>query len=70
MVLKKIKINGSETEMYYKTTHTGHYCDFSSQIPCKLNICWIKSLHDLVTKICSSNKLFNYQINRIGTVIS
>ena len=25
-----IKINGSETDLYYKTTHTEQYCDFSS----------------------------------------
>ena len=26
-----IKINGSETDLYHKTTHTGQYYDFSSQ---------------------------------------
>ena len=25
-----IKINGSEADLYYKTTHTGQYCHFSS----------------------------------------
>ena len=28
-----IKINGSETDLYYKTTHARQYCDFSSQTP-------------------------------------
>ena len=65
-----IKINSFETDLYYKTTHTGQYCDFSSQTPWKLKISWIKALHDHATKICSSNKLLNDQINRIRTCIS
>ena len=60
-----IKINGSETDLHYKTTHTGQYCDFSSQTPW-----WIKALHDCAMKICSSNKLLNDQINRIRTFMS
>ena len=60
-----IKINGSETDLYYKTTHTGQNCDFFSQTPW-----WIKALHDCAMKICSSNKLLNDQINRIRTFMS
>ena len=65
-----IKINGSETDFYYKTTHTGQYCNFSSQTPWKLKISWIKALHNRATKICSSKKLLNDQINRIRTFMS
>ena len=65
-----IKINGSEENLYYKTTHTGQYCNFSSQTPWKLKISWIKELHNRDTKICSSNKLLNDQINRIRTFMS
>ena len=65
-----VEINGSETDLYYKTTHTGQYCDFSSQTPWKLKISWIKALHDGSTKICSSNKLLNDQINQIRTFMS
>ena len=36
-----IKINGSETNLYYETTHTGQYCDFSSQTSWKFKISWI-----------------------------
>ena len=54
-----IKVNGCETDLYYKTTHTGQYCDFSSQTPWELKISWLKALHDRATKICSSNQLFN-----------
>ena len=59
-----IKINGSETDLCYKTTHTGQYCNFS-QTPWKSKISWIKALDNRVTKICFSNKLLNDQINRI-----
>ena len=65
-----IKINGSVTDLYYKTTHTGQYCNFSSQTPWKLKISWIKALHNRATKICSSKKLLNDQINRIRTFMS
>ena len=65
-----IKINGSETDLSYKTTHTGQCCDFSSQKPWKLKISWIKALHDCATTICSSNKLLNDQINCIRTFMS
>ena len=65
-----IKINGYETDLYYKTTHTGQYCDFSSQTPWKLKISWIKVSHDRATKICSTNKILNGQNNRIRTFIS
>ena len=58
-----IKINGCETDLYYKTAHTGQDCDFSSQTPWKLKISCIKALRDSTTKICSSNKLLDGQIN-------
>ena len=46
-----IKIYGSETDLYYKATHTRRqYCDFSSQAPWKLKIFWINTLHDRATK--------------------
>ena len=34
--LLDIKTDGSKTNLYYKTTHTGQYHDFSSQTPWKL----------------------------------
>ena len=68
--LLDIKINGSETDLYYKSIHTEQYCDFSSQTPWKLKISWIKALHDCATKNCSSNKLVNDQINQIRTFMS
>ena len=58
-----IKINGCEIDLYYKTAHTGQDCDFSSQTPWKLKISCIKALRDSTTKICSSNKLLDGQIN-------
>ena len=56
--------------MYYKTTHTGQYCDPSSQTHLKLKISWIRTLHDLAMKMFSSNKRLNGQINRIRTFMS
>ena len=35
------KINGAGTDLYYKTTLTGQYCNFSIQTPWKLKISWI-----------------------------
>ena len=65
-----IKINGSEIELYYNSTHTGQYCDFSVKRLGSSKIPWIKALHDSATKICSSNKLLNAQINGIRTFMS
>ena len=65
-----IKINGSETDLYYKTTHTGQFCDVFSHTPWKLKIYWIKVIYDRATKICSSNKLLDNQINQIRTFMS
>ena len=64
------RLNQRCTDLYCKTTYTGQYCDFSSQTPWKLKISRIKTLHDRATKICSSNKLLNDQINRIRTFMS
>ena len=33
-----IKINCYKTELRYKTTHMGQYCNFSSKTPCKLKM--------------------------------
>ena len=60
-----ININGCETNLYYKTSHTGQYCDFTSQTSWKLNISWIKILYDCLRKICPSKKLLKGYINRI-----
>ena len=60
-----IRINGCETDLYYRTTRTGHYCDFSSQRYWRLKIYWIKILRDCATKICSSSRLLNDQIKWI-----
>ncbi|XP_066913068.1 uncharacterized protein [Clytia hemisphaerica] len=36
-----IKINGTETDIFYKPTHTGQYSDFSSQTPWNFKISWV-----------------------------
>ena len=65
-----IKISFCEIDLYYRTTHTGQYSDFSSQKPWKFKIFWIKVLRDYTRKIFSSNKLRNDQSNWVRTFIS
>ena len=38
-----IRIKETETDIFYKSTHTGQYCDFSSQVPWGLKTAWIKA---------------------------
>ena len=37
-----IKIDCNETDLFYKTTHTGQYIDFTSQTPWKVKTAWVK----------------------------
>ena len=60
-----IKINKTETDVFHKPTNTGQYCHFSSQIPWRLKIAWIKSLYHRAAKICSNSSLLNQQIDKI-----
>ena len=53
-----IKIDRNETDLFYKTTHTGQYIDFTSQTPWKLKTAWIKALYYRAKKICSSKRNF------------
>ena len=39
-----LKVNGNQTDVYYKETHTGQYTNFTSQTPWRLQIAWIKAL--------------------------
>ena len=43
-----IKIDRNETDLFYKTTHTGQYIDFTSQTPWKLKTAWVKELRKFV----------------------
>ena len=37
-----IKIDRNKTDLFYKTTHTRQYIDFTSQTPWKLKTTWVK----------------------------
>ena len=53
-----IKINRCETDLYYKSTHTGQYSDFSNQTPWRLKKLWVKALHDRATNTLYTVKSF------------
>ena len=60
-----IKIDRNETDLFYKTTHTGQYIDFTSQTPWKLKTAWVKALYHRAKKICSSKRSFLKQVDKI-----
>ena len=65
-----IKIDRNETDLFYKTTHTGQYIDFTSQTPWKLKTAWVKALYHRAKKICSSKRSFLKQVDKIKTFMS
>ena len=65
-----IKIDLNETDLFYKTTHTGQYIDFTSQTPWKLKTAWVKALYHRAKKICSSKMSFLKQVDKIKTFMS
>ena len=60
-----LKIEGIETDVYHKPTHTGQYFDFTSQTPWNLKTAWVKALVNRAKKICSTPQKFNRQLNKI-----
>ena len=60
-----LKIEGIETDVYHKPTHTGQYFDFTSQTPWNLKTAWVKALVNKAKKICSTPQNFNRQLNKI-----
>ena len=65
-----IKIDRNETDLFYKTTHTGQYIDFTSQAPWKLKTAWAKALYHRAKKIFSSKRSFLKQVDKIKTFMS
>ena len=63
-------MNRTETDVYYKDTHTGQYCDFSSHIPWPLKISWVKALLNRSHKICSTKSKFRKQLSKIKRFMS
>ena len=60
-----LKIEGIETDVYHKPTHTGQYFDFTSQRPWNLKTAWVKALVNRAKKICSIPQNFNRQLYKI-----
>ena len=65
-----IRIRETETDIYYKPTHTGQYCDFSSQTPWGLKTAWVKALYNRSSKICSTSQKFKSQVKQIKSFMS
>ena len=65
-----LKIDETETDLFYKPTHTGEYCHFTSQTPWRLKTAWIKALFHRATKICSSNDGIKCQLSKIKLFMS
>ena len=65
-----IQIDRNETDLFYKTTHTGQYIDFTSQTPWKLKTEWVKALYHSGNKISSSKRSFIKQVDKIKTFMS
>ena len=59
------KIEGIETDVYDKPTHTGQYFDFTSQSPWNLKTASVKALVNRAKKICSTLQNFNRQLHKI-----
>ena len=60
-----LKIEGIETDVYHKPTHTGQYFDFTSQTPWNLKTAWVKTLVNRAKTICSTLQNFNRQLHKI-----
>ena len=51
-----ISIDKNNTDLYYKTTHTGQYSDLSSNSPWNYKTAWIKALYHRAKKICTTKE--------------
>ena len=65
-----IKIDSNETDLFYKTTLTGQYIDFTSQTPWKLKTAWVKALYHRANKISSSKSRFPKLVDKVKTFMS
>ena len=61
--------NGN-TDVYSKPTNTGLYSHYESYIPWRYKISWARSLFYRAKRICSNNRLFKAQQERINKILS
>ena len=59
-----------DTDVYSKPTNTGLYSHYESYIPWRYKISWARSLFYRAKKICSNNRLFKIQQERINKILS
>ena len=60
-----ILISSDNTDVYYKSTHTGQYTHFSSFEPFFRKIVWVKSSFHHASKLCSTSQPFENQIRKL-----
>ena len=60
-----LKIEGIETDVYHKPTHTGQYFYFTGKTPWNLETALVKALVNRAKKICSTPQNFNRQLHKI-----
>ena len=65
-----IDIHKNETDMFFKPTHTGQYCNFTSQTPWRLKTALVSALYNRALKICSDATKFNKQVSKIKQFLS
>ena len=65
-----LKVNGNQTDVYYKETHTGQYTHFTSQTPWCLKTAWIEALYHRTKRISNNNNLFTGQLKLIASFMS
>ena len=53
-----IKFDHNESDLFYKTTHTGQYIDFTSQAPWNLKTAWVKALYHRAKKFVPVKGVF------------
>ena len=61
--------NGDK-DVYSKPTNTGLYSHYESYIPWRYKISWARSLFYRAKRICSNNRLFKTQQERINKILS
>jgi hypothetical protein len=65
-----ILISSDNTDVYYKSTHTGQYTHFSSFEPFSRKTAWVKSLFHRASKLCSTSQLFENQVRKLKMFMS
>ena len=65
-----ILISSDNTDVYYKSTHTGQYTHFSSFEPFSRKTAWVKSLFHRASKLCSTSQRFENQVRKLKMFMS